>query len=73
MREELEARSLESKGVKNALIQRLQEALDKEREADGVSSPLAEEVTKHPVITIKEEIVELMETNETVILTFSLI
>lgn len=58
---------MEPKGVKSVLIQRLQEALTKEREADGVSTPPSSPVNKqHQIITIKEELVELMETNDDV-------
>lgn len=67
LRDELEARGLESKGVKSVLIQRLEEALTKEREADGVATPPSSPINKqHKIITIKEELVELMETNDDV-------
>lgn len=39
MRHELESRNLETKGIKTLLAQRLQEALDKEQEAEEDGPP----------------------------------
>uniref|UniRef100_A0A1I7XK81 SAP domain-containing protein n=1 Tax=Heterorhabditis bacteriophora TaxID=37862 RepID=A0A1I7XK81_HETBA len=44
LRAELEARGLETKGIKTLLAQRLQEAVDKEQEADGTQSRNGEDV-----------------------------
>lgn len=52
LREELETRGLDSKGVKNSLIQRLQEAIDKEKNSEETSAE------KPP------ETVEKMDTDE---------
>lgn len=53
LRQELEARRLDSKGVKNSLIQRLQEALDEEK--------VIEEKGQNEV---KDELVEVPDTQE---------
>ena len=92
MREELEARQIEIKGVKNVLMQRLQEAIDKEKAeakeagveenvpqqqmqkpVENSGKMVADEEKKKPekekesiVVQIKEEIIELMETDEVV-------
>lgn len=97
LREQLELRSLDSKGVKNVLMQRLMDAIEKEKMADPqnvgngapaqqqpdaqaatatASSALTEDPTAAAVgeesekakqsiiLNIKEEIIELMETDE---------
>ncbi|CAJ0579935.1 unnamed protein product, partial [Mesorhabditis spiculigera] len=43
LRSELAARGLDSKGIKTLLVQRLEEALDKEKEADGGEPPAEEQ------------------------------
>ena len=71
-------RSLDSKGVKNVLSQRLQDVLDKEKSEDPnpvFEEPVDESQSKEQepkdeqpplLIKIKEELVELMETDEAV-------
>lgn len=55
MRDELEARGLDSKGVKNSLIQRLQEALGKEKMEDEGAN-----------IKNEPKLIEKMETEEVI-------
>lgn len=92
MRDELEARQLESKGVKNVLMQRLQEAIEKEKaedkatdksvpNADSQQNEMETDTQQQEqqqkentgekqsiVVQIKEEIIELMETDEVVVI-----
>lgn len=54
LRRELEARRLDSKGVKNSLIQRLQEALDEEKANEE----------KGPAMEVTDELVEVPDAQE---------
>ena len=67
MREQLEFRDLDSKGIKNMLVQRLQDALDREKkETEQSDVPKSSEIDETMVVKIKEELVESMETDEAV-------
>jgi len=67
LREQLEFRDLDSKGIKNMLVQRLQDALDREKkETEQSDVPKSSEIDETMVVKIKEELVELMETDEAV-------
>jgi hypothetical protein len=80
LREQLEARGLDTKGVKNTLAQRLQEAVDAEKasEENGEAQAIVpddivmtDEVAAEPEseinaddLVIKDEVDEKMETSE---------
>ncbi|KAL3110206.1 hypothetical protein niasHT_015809 [Heterodera trifolii] len=84
LRDELEARKLESRGVKNVLMQRLHEAIEREKNEENPTEEQTNELIERPtetntddqkqqneasekqsiVVQIKEEIIELMETDE---------
>ncbi|CAD6194612.1 unnamed protein product [Caenorhabditis auriculariae] len=65
LRLELEARSLETKGIKTLLVQRLQAALDAEKQNDGSNDSLNDVVMKEESETEKpEEITEQVQKTE---------
>uniref|UniRef100_A0A914Z9H8 SAP domain-containing protein n=1 Tax=Panagrolaimus superbus TaxID=310955 RepID=A0A914Z9H8_9BILA len=58
LREQLTIRGLDTKGVKNVLINRLQKALDEEKLAEETAKATAAEIKSEPVAETKEEPME---------------